>query len=283
MPKNTLRHITNARHTRRFIAIALPVLLLVSWIGINAQQEDAQKRALQGGSQKRTLEVVQTHWPKGILELVAVNNLQSEEFPKGFGLVVKNISDKPIYFLKFTILFPYSKPFLQNVGSMSFYYGPHRLVSFDNRVELGDTPLNPGETHTFTVDEQRARNFFAHLTPTFRANLREQGINYLKLSAQVVNFGDGTGYLAGSPYPVVRDISGVLQKVESGCGSSDPMCFESTLTNGGAWCNQPVEYGPCPFDTVGNGGGGPCKLQVVTGQDCGCNQTELDDCPPLAS
>src|SRR5436853_6178163 len=59
--------------------------------------------------QERTYKIYEPNWPKGLLEIKQVNNLQSPSFPKDFEVEVKNISNKPIYAIFIGVIVPESK------------------------------------------------------------------------------------------------------------------------------------------------------------------------------
>lgn len=265
------------RLSRKFFAILAPITLLTIWLLILGI------RSLGWGSnisleQERTLEINQPTWPKGILELVEVKNLNSATFPKKFQLVVKNVSTKPIYYLQIIVVFPESKRFFEGrAGGFTLRYGNTRLNSAKSLAEPEDVPLNPGETCELGLDDDQPENFFKHLTPEVRSELMTSGIARLKLFAQHVNFGDGTGNLAGSPYPVKRLIGKTL---EEGGGCAPPFCFTSDRTTQNGCLGS--EY-PCLHDTVWNSAPElPCKRQFWIPQSCGCDTLGFDDCTPLA-
>ena len=62
----------------------------------------------------------------------------------------------------------------------------------------------PGETCTLGISDEEASRYFHWLDPDRKKELRENGLWNIGLNAQKINFGDGTGYLAGSYYPVPR-------------------------------------------------------------------------------
>ncbi len=200
MSNNTFRHtyqLPAFRFARRFIALALPALLLITCFAAFVERGLAQDRALT---------VKETSWPKGVLELVEVKNLQAPDFPKGFGLVIRNISNKPIYHIWVHLQFPGTEQYSPRglSGIVSVHFGPTRLMPADSRPEAWDVPLQPGETCTLGIEDERAAKFFHWLDSASKRQLLEHGLRQIVVNAQKINFGDGTGYLAGSYYPVTR-------------------------------------------------------------------------------
>lgn len=206
MLKDQMRHLGRSLGNYRTLRVlsfvlftALPILNLGAY-GLHSQGQELN-------SPVRTLEISKPEWPKGVLELADVKGLDSTAFPQGFELVVKNVSDKPIYYFQIFVQFVGSKQVLgENDGVMALYYGAHRLNSNDNRPEPGDVALQPGETTILKEEPKRAQNFFAHLGTERQAALVANHTGHLKLVAQRVSFGDGTGYIAGSEYPVKKTI-----------------------------------------------------------------------------
>lgn len=207
MLKDQLRRLgrsLGSYHTLRVLCFVLLTALPVLDLGAYGLRSYGQER----NAPVRTLEISKPEWPKGVLELTDVKGLDSTAFPQGFQLAVKNVSDKPIYYFQIFVQFVGSKQVLgENDGVMALYYGAHRLNSNESRPESEDVALQPGETAILKEDPKRAQNFFVHLGAERQAALVANHTGHLKLVAQRVSFGDGTGYLAGSEYPVKKSIS----------------------------------------------------------------------------
>lgn len=200
-----IRRFSTSRFTRRALAFALPMLLLTIVVATQGMLAFGSRQLESQPTNQRTAKISQAEWPKGVLELVAVNNLQSDEFPKGFEIVVKNISDKPIYYLQINTRFENSKSILgENDGSMILHYGARRLNATASRPESNDSPLEPGQVCTLRVDDTTALNFFTHKGLAIQKRMLEEGTKRILLVAQRVSFGDGTGVVAGSEYPVKK-------------------------------------------------------------------------------
>jgi hypothetical protein len=170
-------------------------LLFVSLFG---QDPVSQNERIYKINQPEALRTVLTE----VIEIKKVENLQSDDFPRGFAIEVKNISKKPIYFIDIAVVLPNAAPGGMLIG-FSLDYGKSRLISFDNRPEPTDLPIAPGETGILKPDVsgQSTRKFLENMLGT--SNI-ETALSPVVLWFQVINFGDGTGYIVGSPYPAPK-------------------------------------------------------------------------------
>ncbi|MBS1810891.1 MAG: hypothetical protein JST84_22190 [Acidobacteria bacterium] len=144
--------------------------------------------------QTRTVELHKGTFPQEAIEIIGYRNLQAPEFPAGFQMEVKNISSKPIYFINFAINFAdYSKngaPF-----SLKISWGNPKLINNSAIADQADISIKPGEIIVLKVDPRTASNYARH----FKEN--NVSPNKLILVPQIINFGDGTGFQLGTPYP----------------------------------------------------------------------------------
>ena len=133
--------------------------------------------------------------PKGVIEIKKINNLQSPSFPSDFEVEVKNISNKPIYYIFVGADFPEGK--VPKLG-VRLTYGKQALRGF-NLAKEGDSSLLPGESAILGVDPQWRQN----MLPWLKDNDEEYArvTNRVRLVFQYLNFGDGTGYQTHHPYP----------------------------------------------------------------------------------
>ena len=128
-----------------------------------------------------------------------VRNLQKgEDWLRDMEIVIKNISDKPIYYIRFNILFPDISP---PVGSpenskvgFTLTYGPSRLGLLWNLAGSEDIPIKPGESYAFTIPEGYATGF-EHMKKIW--SLQPEQTNKIKIRFQTISFGDGTGFEGG--------------------------------------------------------------------------------------
>lgn len=140
------------------------------------------------------------YWTPGLLEIVRIDSLNSESFPDGFGIEVKNISQKSIYNIWIEVLLPDAKQYLGGfAGSFSLNYGNSRLHSVGSLAQPSDEKLDPGESVVLRPNASVVNNFFT--SSEYKDQIRQNGTWRIILDLQKVNFGDGTGYQAGQRYP----------------------------------------------------------------------------------
>lgn len=76
-------------------------------------------------------------------------------------------------------------------------YGRSRLISLSEPLVSTDVPLQPGETYVFKLSEGNARGW-----EYLREKEGKAGPKFLELSFQVLNYGDGTGFVTTSAKPM---------------------------------------------------------------------------------
>jgi hypothetical protein len=167
-------------------------LLFVSLFGLAPVSQD-----------QRTYKI---HPPEGlrtvlteVIEIKKIENLQSDDFPQDFAIEVKNISKKPIYFIEIAAVLPNTAPGGIPVG-FSLGYGKSRLISFDNLSEPTDIPIAPGET-VVLKSSGGAQYVRKYLEIRMGSSNIETALSPVVLWFQVINFGDGTGFIVDSHYP----------------------------------------------------------------------------------
>lgn len=156
---------------------------------------------------ERTYTVYEPNNPKGVFEIKKVNNLQSASFPQDFEVEVKNISNKPIYYIYINATLPET-----GAPPMGFHlcYGRRELANFqlaEDRgapilPEEGDIPILPGESALLLVTPP----FRQDMVPRFKDNDAEYAwaTRRVSMAFQRLSFGDGTGYETSHPYPFKR-------------------------------------------------------------------------------
>ncbi len=269
-----------SRLSRRFFMISISIiLLLVSMLSLGSK--GFKWNSLASIQQQREAVISEREWPKGILELVEVKNLNADDFPKKLGLVVKNVSAKPIYFISISVLFTDSEKILGRLGGMTLYHGDLRLSPAKTISELGDKPINPGDTCNVEFDDERANKFFTYLDPTVRSELIANGLAHLKLVPQHVNFGDGTGYINDQPYPVkftsFKKKDGGVVNGYIDCQGEGANCFRyNWFTNNGCGGVPP----PCLWDSPTERAQDlPCRKQEWISNSCECQTITIGSCP----
>jgi hypothetical protein len=183
--------------------------------------------------QTRTVELHKGTFPHEAIEVTGYKNLQSATFPAEFQIEVKNISQKPIYYISFFIHMddfqPHGLPYGFKVA-----WGNPILVQNSKRAGASDVAIQPGESALLGLYGVKASNYLRRF--------KERGTSAYKLilTPQVINFGDGTGYQVGSPYPA-NSLSSSLQFRQDGrqvilfpgvCFDCDANCQKIELTGG---------------------------------------------------
>ena len=122
------------------------------------------------------------------LAVSEVRNLQNQHWWQDLEIEVKNISNKPIYYIRFGVSLPDSVGFNGNSWGIFMRYGRPALVSLKERLEAEDIPLKPGEVHVFKIPE------IVWLTFSQRTEAESRRV---LLRIDTINFGNGTGVVAG--------------------------------------------------------------------------------------
>ncbi|HEY0377782.1 MAG TPA: hypothetical protein VGC87_12725 [Pyrinomonadaceae bacterium] len=137
---------------------------------------------------------------KGIpVAVEEVRNLQKEkDWFRDLEIVIKNISDKPIYYISFTIVFPdvpppADAPAGTTVGVI-LRFGNRDLQDLRNLAGPEDVSIKPGETYVFTIDKGHAEGFE---NMHRRQNLSPEATKNFYLRFDTFSFGDGTGFEGG--------------------------------------------------------------------------------------
>ena len=124
-----------------------------------------------------------------------VKNLKADEatWLRDLQVVVKNVSDKPIYFIAMNVEFPDMTP-PGGGSSVGFclFYGRPELGDIKVPAGPADVPIQPGATHTFTIPSVRAKSY--------ESMKKRKGIVVTKrvlFSFAAISFGDQTGLSDG--------------------------------------------------------------------------------------
>jgi hypothetical protein len=217
----------------------------------------------------RTYEVPEDSWPKQAIELVAVHGLQSTDFPNGFELEVKNVSDKPIYYLHVEVLFPESKSILGEPGGLSFIFGDNKFTPMESQAEPTDVAIRQGATVKLK-SEGAVNKFYTHLEPEIRSRLLSMGISRVQIIPQRVNFGDGTGFINASAYPV-KKLALASFSFSEDCGGAGNC--------GQVYLGEPVTCSEgCSIRVSGSTGSGPCQQWNTHNTPCGCTTYYITPC-----
>jgi hypothetical protein len=130
-------------------------------------------------------------------------DLSNSDWLRDFELEVTNTSDKPIYFLELWVELPDMVSENNNPLAFSLRYGRIDFIHFNTRPIETDVPIQPGETHNFTIDEKWIRGWEQGKARTKRSDPKRVRFVFVDLS-----FGDGTGFTGGGEaYPYKKEQS----------------------------------------------------------------------------
>ena len=156
------------------------------------------------------------------VEIRDVRNLQkAEHWFRDLEIEVKNISDKPIYFMALTIEFPdIPVPADAPEGSKTGYplrYGNVELGDLSKLAGPKDVPIKSGETYVFKIPSGFAVGLE---NMKKRMNLQPEATNKIDIQVEAISFGDGTGF-EGSGLGGLKDYRNKTSSDrKSGVGSS---------------------------------------------------------------
>ncbi|MFN2498410.1 MAG: hypothetical protein ABR557_04915 [Pyrinomonadaceae bacterium] len=123
---------------------------------------------------------------------VKVKNLQSTTWHKDIEIEIKNISDKPIYFVLAYLIFPDDKVSDGEVG-IRLMFGKRENIRIDHLADPDDAHIDPRKTYVFTIPEPFRQGFEG------RHKRYPDLDKTLLLRFAVISFGDGSGFEVGEP------------------------------------------------------------------------------------
>ncbi|MEA2205672.1 MAG: hypothetical protein QOE77_2448 [Blastocatellia bacterium] len=128
----------------------------------------------------------------------AFKDLKNDKWLRDFELEVKNVGDKPIYFLSLIFTMPEVKTPDGNDYGFSLHYGRGDLLDFSNSLKPEDTPLKVGDTYVFRIGKNLVEGW-EHFRTQNKAMLRPKKA---LIRFNLVNFGDGTGFMGTTGVPI---------------------------------------------------------------------------------
>ena len=111
-------------------------------------------------------------------------DLENDKWVRDFELEVKNIGEKPIYFLWFFLEVPEAK-IANSHQVFAIVYGRLALADLNNRPTGDDVPIEPGETKALMIEDTTMRGW-----DEARGRGLVPRINGVRLVIQYLNFGD---------------------------------------------------------------------------------------------
>lgn len=177
---------------RRWLLAALLCLAAVAGLVLTlSARSDARP------TKERTYKLLDKDFPKDVVEVKEVRNLQSAIFPKDLEVELKNISGKPIYFISMALILPNAKingiPLIFRLD-----HGDSRLVDNSELAGSKDVPISPQQSFVLKVNELQARGLQQFIA---KGDLAASALDRVLFHLQIINFGDGTGFIGKDAYP----------------------------------------------------------------------------------
>jgi hypothetical protein len=146
--------------------------------------------------------VIEDQIPSHIPLNVELLNLKKEDFLRKLEIKITNTSNKPIYYLRLSLLLPDVLSPNGNPISFPIKYGRTDLMSFQEPIRLSDVPILPRQSFVFKIREENLGPFERYAT---RKNFPLSEIKRAYLIFHLLNFGDKTGYTntGGSPVSAI--------------------------------------------------------------------------------
>ena len=172
------------------IAITLIQLCLVG------ASQDTKDSRIFGGPERKFFNAI----PDWVPVKVKARKVASEKWAHDLEIEITNISSKPIYYMHLYLTLPGVRN-LERGHRVGFLlrYGRSGLISAAERVRSDDVPIMPKGKHVFRLSENGANGW-----EQLRAREGRPQPKILELEFQLLNFGDGTGYITtgGEPFDV---------------------------------------------------------------------------------
>jgi hypothetical protein len=203
-----LRLIALSNWKLAFTAMTPALLLLIGAADLIVRNNRIHASGIE---QDRVYQVREGNRLREVIKIEDLVNINSPEFPKGFQIKIKNLSSKPIYHISINVHLPDTEPFrLQGDIWVPLQFGHPKLLQSSLRLEdltQADreehplTSIEPGKSaligieggdETAEIVRKRIETEFGH---------DKSATKRLDLTFQVINFGDGTGYIIGHRYP----------------------------------------------------------------------------------
>jgi hypothetical protein len=142
-------------------------------------------------------------------------DLKNKQWVRDFELEITNTSDKPIYYISFDLVTDVKTQGTPLIFSLQ--YGRLELADLSTRARSDDVPIKPKETYLFKLHQGQIPAWEQSVSEGRHADATK-----LLLALQEINFGDGTGYLGNTPYPLQAP-SGVAKVRPNGSAQTKPV------------------------------------------------------------
>lgn len=134
------------------------------------------------------------------IKVVDIRNLQEDDWVEKLEVEIKNISDKPIYYIRLAIIVDEIKP-APNFYPLNFVYrfGNSRHINLGSLAEPEDESIKPGESLVIKIPQDQVEGW-----NRWKAEQNFPPVTKVQFYFELVNFGDGTGYFGGEPSSISR-------------------------------------------------------------------------------
>jgi hypothetical protein len=214
-----------------FFIVFLACVLLIKVLSIPSVAQSSEERELEDKIPKHLPIKVKIKKEKE----KAFKDLKNEKWIRDFELEVTNTGDKPIYFLDLTVVLPEITAPNGYTVMFGLHYGRIALGDIKTKAEPNDVPINPGETHVFSLTHKQ------EAWEVFKSKKNWQQPRKLRVKFQIMSFGDGTGFWGNEGMAVPHASDGTSS--QEGCQP------EPNLNNPGdrkarqvSWRNLPAMF-----------------------------------------
>jgi hypothetical protein len=259
---------------------AASVFLITTIYALGPVQESSR--------QERTLKI--REFEDMPVELVEIRNHESESWSKDLEIEVKNVSSKPIYFVRAYLIFPDEKTATGESG-IRLTWGDAAKLDSRNYALAEAERVEPGKTFVLTIPEMLRKGIAA------KQRLHPEVTKKLELEFTKIYFGDGTGFegpqfrdFRGNDPPKSEKNHSIRPKgnesLRSSASSAEPIC-------GGGNCFRwvfpqhatPSSCYGCETIIATSSSNAPCSVLGYRNFDCdgdGLNEC-YDEVPDVAA
>src|SRR5919205_639905 len=147
-----------------------------------------------------------------------VKDLTNDQWLGDLEIEVKNVGDKPIYFLRLMLVFVDVKKDSGDEIGYSLVYGRGQLIDIDNRPEPSDVPILPGGTQVFKLHESYVKGWNWYRTKVEKKTHPKK----VEIIFSALNFGDGTGFAVSDGKPIPEKRSSIRDDRNGGQSTGPP-------------------------------------------------------------
>jgi hypothetical protein len=129
------------------------------------------------------------------IKVEAIRNLDEEDWVEKLEVEIKNISDKPIYYIRLVLMLNEIKV-APTFDPLHFVYkfGNSRHINLGSLAEPEDEFIKPGDSLIIKIPQNQVEGW-----DRLKSEQRFPPITNIEFYFELINFGDGTGYFGGEP------------------------------------------------------------------------------------